>query len=54
MHIFVFDWKTVFFRTNTFFDTFSETKTFFEHFHILSTLGIVCLFRRLGCHEARE
>ena len=26
----VFVWKTMFFQTSTFFDTFSETQTFFQ------------------------
>ena len=42
------------FQTNTFFDTFSETFVFWKSSDILCTLSIVCLFGRLGRHEARE
>jgi len=43
--IYAFVSKTDFlFETNTFFDIFSESKTFFEHLHILSTLALfACL-----------
>ena len=42
-----------FFQISTFFDTFSETKTFSQNIHI-STQGIACLFGRLRRHEARQ
>ena len=45
----------MFFQTSTFFDTFSETHTFFfQNLDILSTKGVACLFGRLGRHEARQ